>query len=181
ARGPLFHEHVSKAWVPAPPEKVFAYLANPTHLEECTPPEYELRVEQQSTVRLAQNSSLTYSFKALGFRFLVRTHYLDWVENHRYSTTHQRGPFAFWHHLHSFERVGSGTLITERIIYRLRFSFLGSALGYSRVADRLERAFSFRSRAIHQAMKKGSFRSTELKPETIVNRPPCLCDSDRGF
>jgi ligand-binding SRPBCC domain-containing protein len=154
ARGPLFHEHVSKAWVPAPPEEVFAFLADPSHLPRCTPPEYELSVDKQSTVRLAQDSWLTYSFRALGWRFTVRSHYLDWVENHRYATIHQRGPFSFWHHLHSFERMGSGTLITEKLVFRLRFAFLGSAAGYPLVAGRLERAFRYRAAAIYAAMAK---------------------------
>lgn len=153
ARGPFFHEHVSRRWFAASPETVFAYLTDASHLEALTPPEFALKIERQSTVRLRENSVVDYSLRALGHRREVRSLIMDFVENHRFASTHQYGPFPFWHHQHIFERLAGGTLLTDRVVYRCRGSLAGSLIGGRWVENHLTRIFRYRGEKLKDAFK----------------------------
>jgi uncharacterized protein len=148
ARGPFFHEYTSRQWLPRPAEEVFAFLTDPKQLEALTPPVYELKVEGHSTVKLRENSTVDYSLNAAGRRAEVRSLLFDFVENHRYSSTHQEGPFSFWRHSHTFERLAGGTLLTDRVIYRCPGSLPGSLFGSRWVEKHLNEIFRFRRRKL---------------------------------
>ena len=148
ARGPFFHEHISRIWLPYAPEEVFAQLTDPAMLAPLTPPAYALEVENHSTVILRENSTVDYSVGALGRRAEVRSLIFDFVENHRYSTTHQKGPFTFWRHARNLERLAGGTLLTDRVIYRCPGGLLGSLLGARWVENHLREIFAYRNRKL---------------------------------
>jgi len=153
ARGAFFHEHTARTYLPAPPERVFQYLTMPKHFAALTPPSLEFKLEGQCSVRLRENSVVDYSFRAGPWRPRVRSVVLNFVENHRFATTHQRGPFTFWHHGRSFERLGGGTLLTEKIIYRCRGGLPGHLLGARWVERRLGEAFRYRKRELSRAIE----------------------------
>ena len=158
ARGVFCHEHLSEQWLPLPVESVFAYLTDARNLEKITPPEYGLKVNQVSTVRLREGSTIDYELKCYGHTVACRTLVLDWLENQRYSSTQQRGPFRFWFHTHRFERLGGGTLISDRVIYRCRGGILGSLAAQGSVSKRLAKIFSFRRRRVTENLVNGPAR-----------------------
>jgi ligand-binding SRPBCC domain-containing protein len=43
----------------------------------------------------------------------------------RFEDEMQRGPFAYWHHVHRFEPSSEGTLMRDTVHYRAPFGFMG--------------------------------------------------------
>lgn len=152
ARGLRFHEHTSEQWLALPPEEVFAFFSDAKNLERITPPEKNLHILSQSNTRLQARASYTYSLRWNGWRFLCRSHVIDWQEGKRFTSTQQKGPFTFWYHTHQFERLGGGTLLTDRVIYRLRGGYLGDLVGGGPMRRTLGRIFGYRRERTKQLL-----------------------------
>ena len=56
-----------------------------------------------------------------------------------------KGPYAKWHHTHSFHDVGSQTLIRDRVRYRLPLGWLGHWVGGRYVAADIKKIFAHRA------------------------------------
>ncbi len=54
------------------------------------------------------------------------------------------GPYAFWHHQHSFKEVPGGIEMTDIVSYALPFGFLGSIVRELFVKKKLETIFDYR-------------------------------------
>jgi len=148
ARGLRAHDLVSTVWWRGPPEELFARQAANQGVESMGPPELKLKRISQSTTRLQEGSSYGFSGRVEGMPFRTESRVVDWVENHRFTTTQVKGPFSFWVHSRKFERLGGGTLFTETVVYRPRFGFLGDLLCHRYLARKLETIFGFRRRAL---------------------------------
>ena len=153
ARGALCHEFSSQHWVACPADQLFASFADPHLLEEITPPEFGLRVVDKNAIRLKENAKFTYELQFLSRPVECRAHIIDWIENTRISSNHQKGPFTLWFHVRSFERLQGGTLLTERILYRCRGGWFGSVFGHFYVDSRLAKIFRFRNHRLGQINK----------------------------
>ena len=75
-------------------------------------------------------------------RWLTRIE--TWEPPLRFVDRQIRGPYAFWEHSHSFEPVAEGTLIRDRIRYRIPFGILGDLAQLLVVRRDLERIFDYR-------------------------------------
>jgi ligand-binding SRPBCC domain-containing protein len=54
------------------------------------------------------------------------------------------GPYRFWHHLHRFEAIEGGTLISDEVNYALPFGPLGNVVHSLYVRSKVRRIFDFR-------------------------------------
>jgi ligand-binding SRPBCC domain-containing protein len=77
-----------------------------------------------------------------------RTEIIEWEPPHRFVDVQVRGPYKFWHHTHSFEARGEGTLMTDHVRYRLRWGPIGRWLHGRVVRPDLEAIFDFRRQRI---------------------------------
>jgi ligand-binding SRPBCC domain-containing protein len=70
-------------------------------------------------------------------------------EEHRHFRDMQvRGPFARWVHDHYFESTPTGSRLTDRVEYRLRFGPLGQLCGGPFARRELERGFRYRQQLL---------------------------------
>jgi len=56
-----------------------------------------------------------------------------------------QGPCAMWHHTHSFHDSGTGTLIRDRVLYRLPLGRLGCRFGGPFVSRDVKKIFECRA------------------------------------
>ncbi len=63
----------------------------------------------------------------------------------RFVDVQLNGPYAKWHHTHSFHDRGSATLIRDRVVYRLPFGRLGHWVAGRFVAQDVRKIFDHRS------------------------------------
>ena len=129
----------------ASPEETYAWHAAPGALEKLTPPGEPVRVTHRTGDGIEEGSRVTLLVGRFPFR-------MSWVAEHRdvtpgrsFSDIMIRGPFAHWHHEHRFDDDGAGgTLLTDRIRYRLPFGLPGRLLLGWLIRRKLNKLFDFR-------------------------------------
>ena len=80
----------------------------------------------------------------LGIPMLWRSRIESFDPPHSFVDVQVRGPYRLWHHTHSFEPDGDGTLMRDRVRYALPFGSLGEAAHALLVRRDLDRIFAVR-------------------------------------
>ncbi|MDH3629418.1 MAG: SRPBCC family protein [Acidobacteriota bacterium] len=138
--------------VPLPRDVVFAFFADPRNLEAITPPWLGFGMLERSTERVQQGTELLYKLRIHGFPLRWRSRIEEWQANERFVDTQLEGPYAKWHHTHTFHDRGGGTLIRDRVRYRLPMGWLGRLFGGRFVASDVKKIFAYRATRIQELL-----------------------------
>jgi ligand-binding SRPBCC domain-containing protein len=138
-------EFTTEQVIPRPREAVFAFFSEPRNLEAITPPWLRFRIVGQSTAQVGEGTELTYRLRIRGFPVTWRSKIEEWRPNDRFVDIQLEGPYARWHHTHTFHDSGSGTLIRDRVLYRLPLGRLGDWVGGRWVASDVSKIFAYRA------------------------------------
>lgn len=155
SRGLSCQEYLGEVWLPVPPENVFAFLADLKNMEKVFPPSLELKVLSRADLRLREGRDYEYSLRRHSISVKCSSHIIDWVENHRFSSTHRKGPFHLWFHSRNLERIASGTLLTDRVIYQHKLGYFGDLFGQLILGSGLKNCFRFRGKQLMQILAPG--------------------------
>jgi hypothetical protein len=139
--------------VPVPREVAFAFFSAPTNLEAITPPWLRFRIVHQSTPELGEGTELVYRLRIHGLPLTWRSRIDDWRPNERFVDVQLNGPYAAWHHTHSFHDAGADTLIRDHVLYRLPLGRLGEWIGGRFVAADVRRIFAYRAAKILELLR----------------------------
>lgn len=131
--------------VPVPRDAVFALFSEPRNLEELTPPWLRFRIVGRSTEKVEEGTELAYRLRIHGLPVTWRSRIDEWRPNERFVDVQMKGPYAKWHHTHSFHDRGAETLIRDRVLYRLPLGRLGHWLGGRFVASDVKKIFEYRA------------------------------------
>jgi pyruvate dehydrogenase E1 component len=71
----------------------------------------------------------------------------------RFADIQLKGPYSLWYHTHTFQPLHKGTLMTDRVIYRLPFSFAGFFLVGRFVADDIKKIFTHRYKTVREVFR----------------------------
>lgn len=135
-------------WVPLPPDAVFPLYADALNLERITPPFLRFRVVGSSDATLREGSTIEYRLRLHGVPIGWRSRIESWRPSEAFVDRQIRGPYALWHHLHTFEPYAGGTLVRDRVRYRLPLGALGELVAGRLVARDLQRIFEYRRDAV---------------------------------
>lgn len=144
------HEYVAEQWLPQPPDELFPYFCNENNLAELTPPALGFKVLGKSTPTIRAGTRIDYRLSIHGVPVRWRTLIEDWSQGKSFVDVQVRGPYRKWHHTHEFLPMAGGTLLRDRIVYRLPFGMLGDAFAGWRVSRDVEEIFKFRRQVISQ-------------------------------
>ena len=76
-----------------------------------------------------------------------------WEPPERFVDVQVRGPYALWHHTHSFAPApGGGTVMRDVVRYAIGFGFAGELAHRLFVVRDLRRIFDFRAAAVAAAV-----------------------------
>ena len=134
--------------LPQPPEEAFAFFGDAHNLEAITPPWLGFRIVTPGPIEMAAGTLLEYRLRLHGVPVGWRTRIEQWEPPRRFVDVQLSGPYRLWHHTHSFERDGDGTLMCDRVRYALPLWPLGELAHLALVRRDLERIFSFRQQRI---------------------------------
>src|SRR3954447_1165233 len=135
--------------LPAPPERVFAFFADARNLEAITPPLLRFRVLTPEPIEMRAGTFLRYRLRLHGVPIRWATPIAGWDPPHRFVDMQRRGPYALWHHTHTFAPDGAGgTAMRDLVRYAIGFGPLGSAAHALVVARDLARIFDFRAATV---------------------------------
>ena len=130
--------------VPRQRDEVFAFFATPRNLEAITPPWLRFRIVHESAPQPGEGVEYTYRLLLRGIPLKWRSRLTEWRPGERFVDIQLQGPYAEWHHTHTFEDVEGGTLIRDRVSYRLPLGWFGRVLGGRIVAADIRRIFDYR-------------------------------------
>lgn len=140
-----------------PRPEVFAFFADAANLEALTPPWLRFRIVTPQPIELRAGAHIEYRLRVHGLPVRWKTGITVWEPPHRFVDEQLRGPYRLWVHEHTFEDApGGGTLVIDRVRYRVPFGRLANWL----VVERDARAiFRYRSAAL--------LRLFEGRPEDV--------------
>lgn len=110
---------MARQWLPGSPESNFPFFSAAENLEKITPPWLNFRITKKSSDEMKSGLLIDYKLKIKGLPVSWRTRIEDWDPPRKFVDTQLRGPYKIWHHTHSFEPLAGGTLMTDRVIYKM--------------------------------------------------------------
>lgn len=131
-----------------PPEKVFPFFQDANNLEKITPPTLSFSIDKVSSSEIKQGTLIDYSLKIHGVPAKWKTEIDEWQPPYKFVDHQLRGPYRLWHHTHEFRPFCGGTLLVDKIRYRLPMGYIGWLLGAKFVRKDVEDIFSFRRKYI---------------------------------
>jgi ligand-binding SRPBCC domain-containing protein len=134
------------------PEEVFPFFADAFNLEALTPPLLRFRVVTPAPIRMQVGALIQYALKLRGIPVSWLTSIQGWDPPHRFVDTQVKGPYALWHHTHTFvadpARPDGGTLMTDTVRYGIAFGPFGELANRLVVRRDVEAIFDFRAQEI---------------------------------
>ena len=139
--------YTRELFLPYPIERVFAPFADAANLQRITPPWLHFRIITKPPIEMRQGAVIEYWLRLHGMPIRWRTVIAHWDPPHRFIDIQAGGPFALWHHTHSFESVEGGTMMRDRVIYRVGFGPIGTIANALLVRRDVRRIFNYRQEA----------------------------------
>lgn len=135
-----------------PLEEVFPFYADAGNLERITPPWLGFEVTTPRPIEMRVGALIAYRLKLHGVPVSWRTRIEAWEPPHRFIDAQLSGPYALWHHTHTFRADGAGaTILGDRVRYAIPFGPLGEAARTLFVERDLDRIFDYRRDAVAEA------------------------------
>ncbi len=137
--------------LPRPIDEVFAFFGDARNLEAITPPLLRFRVMDSGAgaIAMGPGALIRYRLRVRGMPVGWLTVIREWDPPRRFVDEQLRGPYALWHHTHSFEALDDGgTLMRDEVRYALAFGLAGELARRLFVARDVEAIFDFRARRI---------------------------------
>jgi len=126
------------------------FFSNPSNLAKITPVEMDFRVVTKDLPRHIHNGLvIEYVVKPLAGIPLKWVSQISSV-NAPYSFVDEqlKGPYAYWHHEHTFEEKGDSVLMKDRVTYAISLGWLGQLANQLIVRKKLEQIFDYRTEQI---------------------------------
>lgn len=133
--------------VPLGLRDAFAIFENARNLERITPPWLNFRI-LTSDLEMRTGLEIGYVIRWMGIPMRWQTLITDY-EPPRYFVDRQiRGPYGLWRHLHTFHETETGTIVGDRVDYRLPLGPLGWMAHEALIGSQLKSIFRYRQSAL---------------------------------
>lgn len=140
----------AEQFIPRPRGEVFPFFERPENLAKITPPSLGFKILTPGPLEMKKGLTIDYTIKILGLPVRWRTLILEYNPPFSFVDNQERGPYALWHHTHTFEEVSGGTLMKDEVKYAVPFGLLGSLVNAVWVRRDIENIFRYRTRVIAQ-------------------------------
>jgi ligand-binding SRPBCC domain-containing protein len=135
--------------LPGTPERVFGFFADARNLEALTPPLLRFRLVTPAPIAIGKGALIRYRLRVRRVPVGWLTEITEWDPPHRFVDEQIKGPYALWHHTHTFEALDDGgTLMRDVVRYRIGFGPLGVIADRLVVRRDVEAIFDFRAQRI---------------------------------
>ncbi|MBI2524782.1 MAG: SRPBCC family protein [Candidatus Rokubacteria bacterium] len=150
----------SRFWLPCPRPVVFDFFADPRHLALVQPPSAHFAWSAPPPRRLEAGTVLDFTLRVLGLRLRWRVMVREFDAPYRFVDAQLWGPFARWEHRHRFVEQPErgepgaimGTLVEDRVTYRLPAGPLGLLAHALFARRRIARLFAHREARLRELL-----------------------------
>ncbi len=131
------------------PEEVFGFFADAKNLEAITPPLLRFSVITPGPIEMHVGTLIEYRLRVHHAPVSWLTSIQQWEPPHRFVDMQLRGPYALWHHTHTFVPAGAdGTLMTDTVRWAIGFGPFGEVARRAFVQSDVEAIFDHRAEVI---------------------------------
>jgi ligand-binding SRPBCC domain-containing protein len=129
-----------------PVEEVFPFFADAHNLESITPAMLGFKVLTPQPIEMRSGLILEYRLRVRSVPIRWRTEIPECDPPRMFVDNQIRGPYALWHHTHTFEPIDGGTRTrcTDVVRYRPRGWVLASLVNRVLVQRDVEKIFRYR-------------------------------------
>lgn len=142
--------------LPVSIEKTFAFFADAQNLEAITPPFLRFRITSPLPIEMRAGALIEYRLRLFGVPFGWRTEIESFDPPRGFVDRQIAGPYALWHHTHTFREVAGGangtTEMTDVVRYAIRPALLGPFAHALFVRRTLDRIFDYRAEKIAELL-----------------------------
>ncbi|MBN2226138.1 MAG: SRPBCC family protein [candidate division Zixibacteria bacterium] len=144
------HSLLREQNVPRPRVEVFDFFSKPENLARITPSSLGFVILTPTPIAMHAGTVIDYTIRVTGLRLHWTTLISAFEPPHRFVDIQLCGPYAFWHHTHTFEETKVGTLIKDDVQYALPLGPLGDIAHTLVVQRQLQHIFNYRYGIIDQ-------------------------------
>ncbi len=137
-------------WVNSPVNNVFSYFSEAKNLEKITPDYLNFKILGMNTDKIESGSLIDYKLQIHGLPFKWKTRINDFNDGHSFVDEQLKGPYSKWVHKHDFIPVKQGTLISDRVVYKIPLGFLGKLVAGWFIKRDVTNIFNFRNSVINK-------------------------------
>ncbi len=141
------YQLVREQWIDKPLDEVFEFFSRPENLQEITPPWLSFHIVSAEK-ELHTGSLIEYKLKVHGLPMRWKSEIAEWDPPHRFVDNQLKGPYARWHHLHTFVAENGGTRIRDQVDYELPFGIIGELMHTLMVRRDVESIFLYRQKRL---------------------------------
>jgi ligand-binding SRPBCC domain-containing protein len=136
-----------------PIEEVFPFFAEAENLTRITPPFLSFNIESVSDKEMKEGLNIVYKIRLHGVPIRWKSLISQWDPPHSFVDEQLSGPYQRWHHLHTFEAKGDGTIIKDEVNYSV---FGGRVIHSLFVKPDLLKIFRFRQKELERIFPSGA-------------------------
>lgn len=150
--------------VPTPLDETFEFFSRPENLGRITPPWLSFRMVSEDA-DMREGLIIEYRVSPLGFPRKWLSEITAYDPPHRFVDEQRQGPYALWHHEHTFRALdgesadggaadgrAAGTEVTDTVTYALPFGPLGRLAQGLLVRRQLESIFRYRAERLPELL-----------------------------
>ncbi|RWU10972.1 SRPBCC family protein [Pedobacter chitinilyticus] len=126
------------------------FFSNPSNLAKITPVEMEFKVVTKDLPEHIHNGlMIEYVVRPLAGIPLKWLSQISAVNApFSFVDEQQKGPYAYWHHEHTFEEKNGAVLMKDKVTYAISFGWLGQLANKLIVRKKLAQIFDYRTEQI---------------------------------
>ncbi len=149
---PAYYELTDHFIVAANLDQTWRFFSAADNLPAITPPWLRFRIDTPAPIALRQDSEMQYTIRWMGLPIRWRTRIIDWTPPRQFIDLQIRGPYALWHHQHTFTAHERGTECTDRVIYRVPVPGISRILHAALIRRQLLDIFRFRRTVVAERL-----------------------------
>lgn len=150
-RAPI-HRLARSQYIERPVDVVFDFFSQPRNLERITPPWLRFELTRSGTSAIGVGTLIDYRLHVHGVPIAWTSRIEEWEPDRGFVDRQLRGPYALWHHRHTFQAQGTGTIVADEVHYAVPLGRLGELAHPLFVARDLRRIFAFRQDAVQRLL-----------------------------
>ncbi len=132
------------------PEKLFPFFADAKNLEQITPPFLNFKIVNVSEDHLKKGTIIDYKLQIHHLPIHWKTLIQEWNPPLSFVDFQVKGPYQLWHHTHEFKALGPGTLMIDRVRFKLPLGYVGWLVASRWVQKDVQKIFNFRRSVIQE-------------------------------
>ena len=149
----------SNQFINKPIEEVFQFFSIPENLSLITPAKLGFKILSPNPIKMEVGRLIDYNIYLMGIPIHWRTLITDYEPPNMFVDQQIKGPYAMWHHTHTFHKVKGGVEIKDRVVYSIPFGFLGRLLNYLWIKRDLNNIFLHRKKVIDKLFENNDYKS----------------------